>query len=210
MNRSFVKRSLLAVAAAAALAWAAGSAVAQVLMSSTPVAKYWLRMYPFDSYSQIWHIALKVHSVKDSVPKALAALQKLGGEATVPLANMASSSGRVRTAYQQLAFRVPAAKGDAAVKGLEKLGDEQALDKNPGFNAAIIQEAKEKLDKLTSEREANKDALAKMPSVGAMTDEVMEHLSAVVRAHQEAEGRILLNIELVEAPPASAAPKKTK
>lgn len=183
---------LLAGLAALAPAHAQGETV-----SSSPVAKYWLRMYPVEAYAEFWHFGLKVKDLAKALPKVLSTLKKNGAEALVPIGNEVSSKMH---GYQQLSFRVPDDAAARTVKTLGDLGDVEGLVKTPGGDPAVAQEAAEKLDKLKDEQRANKDALGKMPTTTALEAEVVDHLELVLKAHREAQGRVLLNIELQEMP----------
>ena len=185
------------------LALALGAARLGAQWTSTPVAEYWLRMYPTPVYSEIWRLGLQVPSLKKALPKALALLEKQGAVPVVPVANMAASK---KSQYQQLSYRLPAKTAAKTLKALQALGEVQILNKNPALNPAVDGEVNDKLAKLKAEQAAHAEALAKMPSVGAAVTEIVSHLEAVSKADREAAERILLNLDLQEA--ASASPTR--
>jgi hypothetical protein len=188
------RRAPWAAAGLLAFAWLA------VRLSAQPVASYWLRLYPLPAYGSIWRMSLAVSDFNKSLPKITAALEKKGGEPVAPLANMAGSR---KGKFQQLSYRLPAATAEAALAAVQKLGEVEELQKNPGFDPAVHAEVEQKLDQLKTESASNADALAKMPSILAAASEIRAHLEQVRAADIAAAGRVLLNLQVRERPSAA-------
>ena len=186
------------VCAVAALAWLAGRLAAQQPAESTPVAGYWLRLYPLPAYGSIWRMTLVVPDFQKGLPKVQSALEKRGGQPAAPLENMAGSA---KAKFQQLVYRLPAASAEAALGAVQKLGQVEELQKNPGINPAVREEVAEKLSKLKAETASHAEALRGMPAVAAAAGEIVDHLEKVQKAEREAEGRVLLNLQVRERAP---------
>lgn len=190
-------RVILAGLAVAGLAVASS---AQAPSTPTPVAEYWLRVYPMPAYGEIWRLTLSVADFKKALPKAIEILNKRG-DSVLPLENMAGSE---KGGFQQLSYRFPAEAAPKALAALQKLGDVEELQKNPGVSPAVQGEVREKLAKLKSERDANAKALANIPTIGAAVAEIISHLETVERANTDAAGRVLLNVQLRQRPSPAA------
>ena len=186
-----------ALLSSAALSCLADDSPPAAVLSSTPPAKYWLRMYPLQPYAEFWRMDLQVPDLKKGLPKVLDALAKNGGTPVMPVANEAASPSQK---MQQLSYRLSRPMSARALKALQDLGSVQTLTKSPGAYAGVREEAREKLKKLNAEAESNRDALARMPNTAALVGELIEHLSLVDQTSSDAEGRILLNLELRQAP----------
>ncbi|MBI3507578.1 MAG: hypothetical protein HY059_22305 [Proteobacteria bacterium] len=182
----------------AVLLWTAPSFAQNQAPPNTPVAKYWLRMYPLEPFESYWHVTLTVDSVQKATAAALEIMKKNGGEPTIPLALEVSSR---KDPYQQLSYKVSAAKTGKIVKALQKLGAAESSSRVPVTAPSVFVEAKDKLLKLEAETGSNIEALSKMPAVSALANELVEHLVNVVRVHDASKDRALLNIELKQAAP---------
>ena len=187
------------VAACWALAGLATAWAAEPPAPVTPVASYWMRLYPLPAYGSIWRMNLAVKDFNKALPRITEALQKKGGEPVVPLSNMAGSE---KNKFQQLSYRLPAATAEAALSAVQKLGEVEELQKNPGFDPATHAEVESKLSQLRQESSSNADALAKMPALGAAASELIAHLEQVRGADIAAAGRVLLNLQVRERPAA--------
>lgn len=184
---------------ASGLALFAGLAVgalAQAPIAPTPAAEYWLRLYPTPAYGEIWRLTIEVADFEKGLEKAIAVLDKRG-ESVLPLENMAGSG---KAGFQQLSYRLAADAAPKAFAALQKLGEVQELQKNPGVIPAVREEVRDKLAKLKADRDSNAAALAGMPAVGAAVAEIIAHLETVDKANAEAEGRVLLNLQIRRRP----------
>ena len=192
-------RRTAAALAAFALAWLAVRLAAQPAALGTPVASYWMRLYPLPAYGSIWRLSLVVADFKKTLPKITAALAKKGGEPLVPLSNMAGSE---KNKFQQLSYRLPAATAEAALAAVQKLGEVEELQKNPGFDPATHAEVEGNLSQLRGEAGSGAESLAKMPSIQAAVSDIIAHLERVRSADIAAAGRVLLNLQVRERPAA--------
>lgn len=170
---------------------------ALLLVSSVAFAVPWLQQYPLESYSQIWHVRLKVKSLDRALPDVIKTLQKNGGVSTIPLGNTVASKLH---GYQQLSFQFSRRSAERAVRRLKKFG---TLDNSPAIGTGaddpqIGADIDDKLRRLKSEGEANREALERMPAVSALVSEMAEHLKAVKNSRENAKDRVLVNFEISE------------
>ena len=160
-------------------------------------AAAWLKQYPPEGYSEIWHVRLKVKDLDRVIPDIIKTLEKNGGESTIPLKNTVASKLH---GYQQLSFRFPKRAAERAVRRLKKFGelDNQPATPTSAADAQAGAEIDDKLKKLEAETAANRDALAKMPAVSAAAAELIEHLTAAKKNRADAKDRVLVNFEISE------------
>lgn len=159
-----------------------------------------MRVYPIAAYGEIWRVGIQVKDFKAALPKALAALEKAGAIPAQPVEHMAGSE---TLGFQQLSYVVPAASAAKALGALQKLGELEELQKNPGIHPGILEEVPQKLAKLKAEAGAKSEKLAGLPAVQSAVAEILAHLEAVDEATRAASSRFLLNIQLKQAPKAT-------
>lgn len=178
--------------AAALVIGAAALLAAQTQFSTTPVASYWMRVYPIAAFGEIWRLGLQVKDLKKTLPKVTAALEKGGATPAQPLENMAGSE---TYGFQQLSYIVPAGAAAKALASLQKLGELEELQKNPGMHPGIMEEVPAKLARLRTEAGPKAEKL-QTPAVKEAIGEILAHLEAVDEATRAASARVLLNIQL--------------
>ncbi|MBI5200958.1 MAG: hypothetical protein HY925_05175 [Elusimicrobia bacterium] len=176
-------------------------ALAALLAASPAAAQnaadYWLRAYQPPTFSEIWRLTLSVKDFKKSLGKALDILGKKG-ESMLPLENMAGSE---KNGFQQLSYKLPADAAPKAFAALQKLGDVEGLQKNPGIDPAVREEVRTKLQLLKDERTKTEAALRDSPSIRGAVDEIVAHLEAFQKTDEAARKRILFNIQLQQKKP---------
>lgn len=169
---------------------------AQTQFSTTPVASYWMRVYPIGAFGEIWRLGLQVKDLKKTLPKVTAALEKGGATPSQPLENMAGSE---KHGFQQLSYVVPAGSAAKLLASLQKLGELEELQKNPGIHPGVMEEVPAKLARLKAEAGPKAEKLAQTPAVREAIGEILAHLEAVDEATRAASSRVLLNIQLRQA-----------
>ncbi len=167
-------------------------ALASSAFAQAPAADFWLRMYQPPAFFEIWRLTLSVKDFDKALKKALEILDKKG-ESMVPLANMAGSE---KAGFQQLSYRVPADSAPKVFSALQKLGETEDLQKNPGIDPKLRDEVGEKLTRLRFERDSHEIALRDSPAIRGAVDEIVSHLEAFQKTDAEAKGRILLNVQI--------------
>jgi hypothetical protein len=180
----------------------AGLAAAAPAPAAAPggTAVEWLRVYSTAPYQEIWSMRLEVRSLKNDLPKVIAALEKSGAKSSVPLENSVVSNTE---GSQQLSFRGTVAQAQAALKGLKKAGKLDAPVVRGG-DKIPLDEIKTKITQLARDKDERGAELAKMPAVRALVETVLAHLITAKQAAEADQGLAIMNLTVVE----KAAAKK--
>lgn len=153
----------------------------------TPMPLQWLKVYPLTPYKAHWSFEIEV---KD-FDRTIAALQKLGLRPTQPLELFPAAKTQ-----RQVSFKGSFKQAESAEKRLRKLGKVLDLRRRAVTEPVSLAEVNEKIAKLSAERAASPDALAKMPSVSAAVDELLGHLLSVKALQERTDSEVLLNLTL--------------
>ncbi len=168
-----------------------------VFASAAPaphVRPYWLKIYSLAPYRETWSGELAVKKLDAALPQIVSAVEKNGGRLTQPLANFAGTKTE-----QQLSLTAPYKKSKSLLAALRKLG--KAADPEVRQNGEMIplDEVREKLARLTSEKNEKWGALAQTPAAAEAVDEMIEHLTNVEAVVRSTDGEVLWNITVKEA-----------
>ena len=155
----------------------------------------WTKTYSLAPYREFWTFDVDVKDYNKDLPKVMTLLEKSGAQATVPPTQMAHGAD---LKSQQLSYKIPAKAGHEFLKSLEKLGRFSAPKISHSGEPISLPEVKEKLGKLTSERDAHPHELALMPSIAFMVDEMIQHLSAVKQVRESVDTQVMLNLTVRE------------
>lgn len=177
---------IAAVALAACVAWAAAA-------PSPRVAPYWLQTYTPPYYAEIWTAEILVKSLDQDVPKVLAAIEKNGGSLTQ---SFDSFAGSAEGGQQQLSFSIQRSSQERLLKALRRAGRVKPPVSRPQGGALPRDEIRGKLARLSKDKSEKGAALARVPSAAEVVDELIEQLSTVEAAAQEAEKRALWNLTI--------------
>ena len=121
--------------------------------------------------------------------------EKAGSKPTIPVDQMAHS---VEARSQQLSYQFPAQTGRESLKNLSKIGAVSGPKVSHTGEPISLAEVKEKLARLSMERDAHKNELALMPSVSMMVDEMIQHLTAVKRVRETVDTQVVLYMTVRE------------
>lgn len=163
------------------------------LFSDQPID--WTKTYSLAPYREFWTFDVDVKDYNKDLPKVIALLEKSGAQATVSPALMAHGAD---LKSQQLSYKIPAKQGHEFLKKLEKLGRFSAPKIIHSGEPISLPEVKEKLAKLTAERDAHPHDLALMPSIALMVDEMIQHLCAVKQVRESVDTQVMLNLTVRE------------
>lgn len=162
-----------------------------------PMPTHWLKMYSLSPYKETWNLMIEVKDLDKDLPRLLEHFERSQASLTVPLANsLASPSDRSR----QLSYRLPLKTAKNTLKQLRKIGKFGEPAVRPAYDPVPIEEVKEKIAKLVADKKTNAQALAAMPGVSAVIDELLEHLFLVEYLRERAAAEVLLNMTVRERP----------
>jgi len=152
----------------------------------------WLKLYDLSSYKEDWSATLRVPYLKAALPTVLAAFKAQGAALSQPLDNFASSK---IAQTQQLSYRLSRAQAQAALDALKKDGFlVLSLRRIPSPDNAPAAELDAKINALMSERAAHRAALAKMPAIAALANQMLDRLVMVKEVQERAQKVVLLNL----------------
>lgn len=155
---------------------------------------YWLKTYSLAPYHETWSGELTVKKFEASLPKVVAAVEKEGGALTQPLANFAGSDRE-----QQLSLLIPLKRAKGLLKALRKLGKLPDPSVRPQGKPIPLKEVREKLARLTKEKEEKWGALAQTPAAAEAVDEMIEHLANAEAVARTTDGEVLWNLTIKAA-----------
>lgn len=178
-----------------ASALSCGAATAPAAPAAAKERPRWLKVYPLSPRREAWNGTVEVKKLDGVAEKVVAAAEKNGGRLTQPLQTFP-----VDVHERQLVLVVPLKNATALLKAMRKLGTAADPDVRSVSEAAPIAEVKEKLSRLLKERAEQPAAYALTPASAEATDEIIEHLSAVVAADRAAVPEVLWNVTLRERP----------
>jgi len=160
--------------------------------AARPATPNWLNLYELSSYKEEWTATLRVPYLKAALPTVLAAFKAQGAALAQPLENFASSK---IAQTQQLSYRLSRAQAQNALDALKKDGFlVLSLRQAPAPDSASLPEINAKIKALMSERAAHRAALAKMPAVAALVDQMLSHLVMVKEVQERAQAVVILNL----------------
>ena len=152
----------------------------------------WLDLYGLSPYKEQWTATVRVQYLKTALPKVLAAFTAQDAALSQPLENFASSK---IAQTQQLSYRLSRAQAQNALDALKKDGFlVLSLRQAPAPDSASLPEINAKIKALMSERAAHRAALAKMPAVAALVDQMLSHLVMVKEVRERAQAVVILNL----------------
>lgn len=163
------------------------------LLAEAPID--WTKTYSLAPYREFWTLEVAVKDYNKDLPKVISLLEKSGAQAVLPPAQ--SAHGETLKS-QQLSYRLPEKSGRDFLKKLGRLGAVGAPRITHSGEPINLAEVDEKLARLSAERGAHPRELAAMPSVAALVDEMVQHLSAVKRVRESVETQVTLNITVRE------------
>ena len=154
----------------------------------------WLKLYDLSSYKEDWSATLRVPYLKAALPTVLAAFKAQGAALSQPLDNFASSK---IAQTQQLSYRLSREQAQGALDALKKDGFlVLGLRRIPAPSGAPLPEIDAKIKALTSERAAHRAALAQMPAVAALVDQMLGRLVMVKEVQERAQAVVILDLTL--------------
>ena len=160
-----------------------------------PMQTHWLKMYSLSPYKETWNLTIEVKDLDKDLPRLLEHFERSQATLTVPLANsLASPTDRSR----QLSYRLPLKTAKTTLKQLKKIGSFNEPAVRPAYDPVPIDEVKEKIAKLVADKNSNPQALAAMPGVSAVVEELLEHLFLVEHLRERAAAEVLLNMTVRE------------
>jgi len=165
------------------------------MAAPAPRAKpYWTKTYSLAPYRETWSGELAVKKLDASLPKIVAAVEKVDGRLTQPLANSVGAANE-----QQLSFVVPLKKSKPLLAALRKIGKAADPAVRPHAEKVNLDEVREKLKRLTEEKSEKWGALAQTPAAAEAVDEMIEHLTTIEAVARDTDGEVLWNITVKEA-----------
>jgi hypothetical protein len=165
----------------------------KALVTQQPVD--WIKTYSLSPYSELWSLALNVKDFQNDLPKVMKILEKAGATFTIPVAQ---SVGSAADRSQQLSYKLSEKAAKEALKKLKKFDPKAEPRMMHNGELVNLSEIAEKLDKLTNERNMHRVELNAMPSISAMVDEMIQHLSMVLKVRETVDTQVLLNMTVRE------------
>lgn len=174
----------------AALLLAAAAASAAPAPRPKP---YWIKQYSLTPYRETWTGELAVKKLDAALPKVVAAVEKGGGRLIQPLANSVGSGTE-----QQVSVILPLKQAKPLLAALRKLGKAADPAVRAHSEKVPLEEVREKLGKLTAEKNEKWGALAQTPAASEAVDEMIEHLATVEAVARATDGEVLWNLTVKE------------
>jgi hypothetical protein len=165
-----------------------------MLVHAAEPATSWLKTYPIREFGAQWHYDYQVKNLKKNKDKILDILKKNNGELTQPLESFPNTKD---DKFQQLSYKIRRNDAEKVLKELNKIASiKRSTQKDD--NSTYIEEASEKLIRLRTDTETEKDAIKRMPTVSELTKEYQAHLEKVVKSYEDSKDQVLLNLVLEE------------
>lgn len=171
----------------------AAEADSKDLVSPAPVD--WTRLYSLAPYREVWTLTVDVKQYEKGLPQVLKAFEDAKVKLTMPLSEFPHGA---EAKSQQLSYKLTEKIGRGLVKKLQKIGTVAGPKITHTGEPVNLDEVSDKLAKLTADKSAHSTELAQMPSVSAMVDEMIQHLSAVKQVRESVDTEVLLNMTVRE------------
>jgi hypothetical protein len=180
----------------AALALAAGLAGAAEPQKPSPAtAPYWLKNYAVSSYRETWTLSVRVRSLDKDLPGVRKAFEQGGGSLIQPLENFPASK---TAGSQQLSYGMRRKAAKAALKKLKKTASFTEPRVGPAGEPLPLDEVRDKMRRLSAEKESRRRELSAMPATASLVDEVLERLRGLESAAVAPDALILVNVTVQE------------
>jgi hypothetical protein len=163
------------------------------LVSPAPVD--WTRLYSLAPYREVWTLTVDVKQYDKGLPDVLKIFDDANVKLTIPLTEFPHGA---EAKSQQLSYKLTEKIGRGLLKKLQKIGAVTGPKITHAGEPVNLAEVSDKLAKLTADKSAHSTELAQMPSVSAMVDEMIQHLSAVKQVRESVDTEVLLNMTVRE------------
>ncbi len=155
----------------------------------------WIKTYSLSPYSEMWNVSVTVKNFPNDLPKVMKALESVGATLNIPTGQ---SVGSASDRSQQLSYKLSEKAAKEALNKLKKFDPKVAPRMTHNGELINTSEVGEKLGHLVDERNMHRAELQTMPSIAAMVDEMIEHLSMVKKVREAVETQVLLNMTVRE------------
>jgi hypothetical protein len=165
-------------------------------LQAAPSKEYWLRNYSLSPYGQYWTLTLSVKDLDADLPKILDAISKSSGTLTEPLSSFASSRS---PKVQQLSYRIPKKAAQSSLQKLGAVGVASDPVKRPNDDLAYLSDIKAQIGKLSREKKRHPKALAAMPNVSDLVDQLLTQLETIEGIYEKADDDVLVNLTVQQS-----------
>ena len=170
-----------------------GDVESKDLVAPAPVD--WTRIYSLAPYREVWTLTVDVKDYAKGLPRVLKIFSDAGIKPTLPLEQFPHGAD---LKSQELSYRLTAKSGAGVLKKLQKAGAVGGPKVTHTGEPINLREVDDKLAKLSADRNAHQTELAQMPSISALVDEMIQHLSAVKMVRESVDTEVLLNMTVRE------------
>lgn len=165
----------------------------KALLAPPPI--HWFKTYSLSPYREFWSLTLGVNRLDSGVAQVREAFAKEGAQLTQAFEGFPSSA---TDGTQQLSYKLTGKAAKAVLKRLGKLGALGAPVVRPSMEPVPLDEVKEKLKRLRTEKGIHAKELAAMPAVSALVEEAVDHLQMVRSVREGSAPEVLLNLTVRE------------
>lgn len=161
----------------------------------TPPPVQWLKIYALSPFKEHWSLDLEVKDYEGDTRKIVALFEKAGASLTQPLELFPLSRTEKS---RQMSFRSSLKAAQAAVKKVGKAAKIADLRQRPAAEPVSLAEVEAKIERLSADRRDHEAALAKMPALSAVVEELLGHLLNVRAVQSRTDSEVLINISIKE------------
>lgn len=159
---------------------------------------FWMRRYPERRYGALWHLELTTKDFLKAKSRVEKVLAKRRGVSTVPAASQVGSD---KVLYMQWSYVFSRRDAEKAAADLKEAGTPRREGRQENLRGEADAEIASKLERLKAERAAAGTLFERLPATAAAVEEIREHLERVLKALDDSEDRVLLNLSLEQETP---------
>lgn len=169
---------------------ARASARGKELVAHQPVQ--WLKVYTLPVYRERWRLEGEVADLGQALPQVREAFARTGASLGGP------GDGAPGAKLRRLTYRCPKESAQRALQEIGRLGTFSAPAVQAIMEPVSLAEVQGKIAALQADKARHAKALARMPAVSALVDELLGHLRGVESALRKPEVEVLVELTLSE------------